>query len=611
MRCLCSVFDLSTQTLQTEKGVKAITLRWVRTWKLKEGKRVTKSRLVARGFQDSHDWSVLETYSGIADASLARVAFLWAISKGLQAAKMDVSTAFLQVPMKNAVWLRLPSNLPVEVYSSLHAGVFVLIQRAVYSLKDAPKVYTSYFKKKVSSLGWIEIAKSILVRKNKKGEIVALLVMHVDDLFIFSPSVDEDVKQIQELFDTDQPERIDNGELHSYVDMSIWMRPGNMLLDHSTYIEGMVKGVSEEVKKPLTEKDFLLPKTAETDMSLQEQQQKNVGCLGWAVKTQPSLSFLFSHLSRFNSRPSHESVLASEKALWHTFKTSRPLSLRCVPSLSVLLVWGDTYQLYKKEGRLGIENLMQLVDEGEFANLDEIGGLPTYTPIVRGGLLPPSGLSQPPASSDRAPFVPAEGPAHPTEKSPSPSDPSSFSSDLRSSASSHSRRRRCRRSRRSGHRKKVDIAAVPKFEGKQHIQEFADLWAPYIRVHLKRSNFDSDQEWYDNIILAFNHATNGNRQFKADIRKLRKGKKIPVEQIVDKLLEEYESALLAQQLAIRERVRHFPWDIQKRDGKGRVNYPKNTELSWPKIDNRLDHLTMDAGKIDMEVTVKEKKEMVI
>uniref|UniRef100_A0A0G4H9Z2 CCHC-type domain-containing protein n=1 Tax=Chromera velia CCMP2878 TaxID=1169474 RepID=A0A0G4H9Z2_9ALVE len=231
--------------------------------------------------------------------------------------------------------------------------------------------------------------------------------------------------------------------------------------------------------------------------------------------------------------------------------------------------------------------------------------------MVRGGLSPPPRLSQPPAFSDRAPFVPTEGPVHSTEKSPSPSDPLSSSSDSGSSASSHSKRRRRRRSRRSGRGKKMDMAAVPKFERKQHIQEFTDLWAPYTRVHLKRSNFDSDQEWCDNIILALNHAANGNRQFKADVRKLRKGKKIPVEQVVDKLLEEYESALLAQQLAIRERVHHFPWDIQKRDGKRRVIYAKNTELSWPKIDDRLDRLTMDAEEINMEVTVKEKKEMVI
>uniref|UniRef100_A0A0G4FM99 GH3 middle domain-containing protein n=1 Tax=Chromera velia CCMP2878 TaxID=1169474 RepID=A0A0G4FM99_9ALVE len=84
-----------------------------------------------------------------------------------------------------------------------------------------------------------------------------------------------------------------------------------------------------------------------------------------------------------------------------------------------------------------------------------------------------------------------------------------------------------------------------------------------------------------------------------------------IHRVVDKLLEEYESALLAQQLAIRERVRHFSWDIQKRDGKGRVIYLENTELSWLKIDDRLNRLRMDAGEIDMEVTVKEKKEMVV
>uniref|UniRef100_A0A0G4HSG5 Reverse transcriptase Ty1/copia-type domain-containing protein n=1 Tax=Chromera velia CCMP2878 TaxID=1169474 RepID=A0A0G4HSG5_9ALVE len=313
--CLCSVFDLSSQTLQTEQGVKAVSLRWVRTWKLKDGKRVAKSRLVVRGFQDSRNWGMLETYSGTADPSLARVAFLWAVFCGLQAVKMDVSTAFLQAPIKDAVWLRLPSDLPVEVYPGLRAGVFIRIQKAVYGLKDAPKVYTSYFEKKVRSLGWTEISESILVRKNRKGEPVALLVMHVDDLFLFSPSVDEDVKGIQGLFNIEKPERMDNGELHLYVGMSIRMRPGEMLLDQSSYIQGMSEGVSEKARKPLTQKDLLLPEEKDVDLSLQAEQQKNVGCLGWVVKTQPSLSFLFSHLSCLNSCPSRSSVLATEKAL--------------------------------------------------------------------------------------------------------------------------------------------------------------------------------------------------------------------------------------------------------------------------------------------------------
>uniref|UniRef100_A0A0G4FYH0 Reverse transcriptase Ty1/copia-type domain-containing protein n=1 Tax=Chromera velia CCMP2878 TaxID=1169474 RepID=A0A0G4FYH0_9ALVE len=118
---------------------------------------------------------MLETYSGTADPSLARVAFLWAVSYRLQAVKMDISTVFLQASIKDAVWLRLPSALPVKVYQGLHAGVFIRIQKAVYSLKDALKVYTSYFKKRVRSLGWTEISKSILVRRNQKGEPVVLL----------------------------------------------------------------------------------------------------------------------------------------------------------------------------------------------------------------------------------------------------------------------------------------------------------------------------------------------------------------------------------------------------------------------------------------------------
>uniref|UniRef100_A0A0G4FN68 Integrase catalytic domain-containing protein n=1 Tax=Chromera velia CCMP2878 TaxID=1169474 RepID=A0A0G4FN68_9ALVE len=80
--CVCSVFDLSSQTLTPQPGVKGITLRWIRTWKLKEGKRVAKSRLVARGFHDPRDSELLETYSGTADAGLTRVAFVWALSRG-------------------------------------------------------------------------------------------------------------------------------------------------------------------------------------------------------------------------------------------------------------------------------------------------------------------------------------------------------------------------------------------------------------------------------------------------------------------------------------------------------------------------------------------------
>uniref|UniRef100_A0A0G4HUE7 Reverse transcriptase Ty1/copia-type domain-containing protein n=1 Tax=Chromera velia CCMP2878 TaxID=1169474 RepID=A0A0G4HUE7_9ALVE len=119
---------------------------------MKGGKRIAKSRLVARGFQDPRDAEILKTYSGTADAGLARVAFVWALSRGWEAAKVDVSTAFLQAPIEDGVWLRLPHDLPVEVYPGLRYGVFIKIVKAVYGLKDAPKKYTDYFKRKGISI---------------------------------------------------------------------------------------------------------------------------------------------------------------------------------------------------------------------------------------------------------------------------------------------------------------------------------------------------------------------------------------------------------------------------------------------------------------------------
>uniref|UniRef100_A0A0G4HNT8 Integrase catalytic domain-containing protein n=1 Tax=Chromera velia CCMP2878 TaxID=1169474 RepID=A0A0G4HNT8_9ALVE len=277
--CASSVFDLSSQTLSPQPGVKGITLRWVRTWKMKGGKRIAKSKLVARGFQDPRDAEILETYSGTADAGLARVAFVWALSRGWEAAKVDVLTAFLQAPIEDGVWLRLPHDLPVEVYPGLRCGVFIKIVKAVYELKDAPKKYTDYFKRKVRQLGWTEVAESILVKRNRKGEPISLCVMHVDDLFVFSPNVDSDVSAMWEIFMMDEPERMDNGELHMYVGMSVRMRPGEMLLDQSVYILNMAESVSEAARKPITDKDLLIPSDKEVDLFLQKEQQKNTGAI--------------------------------------------------------------------------------------------------------------------------------------------------------------------------------------------------------------------------------------------------------------------------------------------------------------------------------------------
>uniref|UniRef100_A0A0G4FJH1 Integrase catalytic domain-containing protein n=1 Tax=Chromera velia CCMP2878 TaxID=1169474 RepID=A0A0G4FJH1_9ALVE len=248
---VCDVFDLDSQTdSQEEIKMKGITLRWVRTWKMKGGKRIAKSRLVARGFQDPRNQSVFETFSGTADSSLVRVALLFTVSMGWRGMKVDVATAFLQAPLdkSEAVWVKLPSDLPVDAYPGLKAGCFVRIQRAVYGLKDAPKKYTSFFKKKAQTVGWKEVAELIFLKTNKAEKPLAVMIMYVDDLYILSADTEKEMDLLKGLLQMDEPEYMDDGpgDLHTYVGLSVRVKEGEMSLEQSDYIIDMVSHLSSD-----------------------------------------------------------------------------------------------------------------------------------------------------------------------------------------------------------------------------------------------------------------------------------------------------------------------------------------------------------------------------
>ena len=69
---------------------------WRNTWKLKNGQRVAKARMVARGDQDPRDLGEIATYSGTCNPGQDRVADIYCLTRGLQFGAGDVPTAFLK-----------------------------------------------------------------------------------------------------------------------------------------------------------------------------------------------------------------------------------------------------------------------------------------------------------------------------------------------------------------------------------------------------------------------------------------------------------------------------------------------------------------------------------
>uniref|UniRef100_A0A0G4FDQ1 Uncharacterized protein n=1 Tax=Chromera velia CCMP2878 TaxID=1169474 RepID=A0A0G4FDQ1_9ALVE len=149
-----------------------------------------------------------------------------------------------------------------------------------------------------------------------------------------------------------------------------------MLWDQGQYAASLVPGREGEIKKAvkLTDKDLLVSADEEIDMSLQEQYQKKVGKLGWLVKSQPHLSFLFSALSKNNSHPSARSLRVVNKALAYAQQMHRALELKGLKEEEhpVLVGWVDaSYKLSEKTGRKGLE--FQIVSQSALKDLCALG----------------------------------------------------------------------------------------------------------------------------------------------------------------------------------------------------------------------------------------------
>jgi hypothetical protein len=96
---------------------------------------------------------------------------------------MDVSTAFLNGILEEEVYMRPPEGVHCP------PGYCWRLKRALYGLKQSPRVWNQMFDKKLTSLGAhrLDAETCLYVFKGEKGEI-CYLVVYVDDLLLAASS---------------------------------------------------------------------------------------------------------------------------------------------------------------------------------------------------------------------------------------------------------------------------------------------------------------------------------------------------------------------------------------------------------------------------------------
>ena len=163
-----SMLNFTPAQLQT-----VISTRWVKTRKF-DG--TCRCRIVVRGYDQVVE-DPDETYASTPSLLTLKTFLTLAVARGWHVTLADVSTAFLHAPMDGEV-LVLP---PVEYYPS--GDVVWKLKRALYGLKNAPKLWQQHFASTLESKGFQRMKSDPNLYFHAKRKIY--LLCYVDDLMLF------------------------------------------------------------------------------------------------------------------------------------------------------------------------------------------------------------------------------------------------------------------------------------------------------------------------------------------------------------------------------------------------------------------------------------------
>ncbi|CAI7857720.1 unnamed protein product [Closterium sp. NIES-53] len=171
---------------------KALDCTWVLRVKTDAEGRLErrKTRLVIKGFQQREGIAFQEVFAPVAKAPTLRLLLAAAAVCGWKVEKMDVKTAFLYGVVDEEIYMKQP-----EGYDDGSRRVCRL-NKAMYGLEQAPRCWYARLVEALEALGFkISGCDESLFMTEGEEEKVFLLV-YVDDILLFSPSM-ERIKEVQ------------------------------------------------------------------------------------------------------------------------------------------------------------------------------------------------------------------------------------------------------------------------------------------------------------------------------------------------------------------------------------------------------------------------------
>ncbi|GJP75259.1 hypothetical protein CLOP_g5716 [Closterium sp. NIES-67] len=218
-------------------GKKAITSKMIYKHKYGPEGELTryKSRLVARGFQQTKGKDYDEVFAPVGKGTTLRALLAIAALLGWKIRQMDIVTAFLNGIILEEVYMKQPEGLDDG------SGRVCRLKKAIYGLKQAPRAWYHKLEEALLAGGFkkSECDPSLFLLQ-EKDEILMLLV-YMDDILLFSASTAllDSAEQMLEM----QFKCSKMGEVKYYLGMHVErdVEKGVLRLHQRKYCEGLAE----------------------------------------------------------------------------------------------------------------------------------------------------------------------------------------------------------------------------------------------------------------------------------------------------------------------------------------------------------------------------------
>ncbi|KIJ41161.1 hypothetical protein M422DRAFT_172542 [Sphaerobolus stellatus SS14] len=295
------------------RGRRVVDCRW--TFKEKRGPKGEilryKARLVAKGFTQVKGVDYNEMFAPVVKFTSIRTLLALTTELDLEIHQMDVKTAFLNRDLKEEIYMNLPPGFRKP-------GVIWKLKKGLYGLKQASREWYKKLCTEFESMGFRRCNSNHAVFIKDDNGIRVVVAVYVDDLLIFSSSI-EAVKKVKKDL-KGKFEMTDLGEAHWILGMEITRdRPSHTLsISQKAYFAEILErfGMSDCKPAPTPmEVGVSLRKLSEAEVDSQHYQSAVGSLMYGMIGTHPDVAHSVGVLSQHCATPGEEHEKGNKRVL--------------------------------------------------------------------------------------------------------------------------------------------------------------------------------------------------------------------------------------------------------------------------------------------------------